>query len=236
MYIDWTYIVLVLPAVIFSLIASLKVNSTFKKYSTVMSQNRVTGSDAVNAVLRHNGVSGITIDRVSGNLTDHFDPRDKSIHLSDGVYGSSSVAAIGVAAHEAGHAVQHAVGYAPIKIRSAIVSVTNVASSVGSILIPLGIVLCYAGSNAAWLAYLGVILYSSCLLFQLITLPTEFNASRRAMVALEETGTLNDTELKQAKKVLSAAAMTYVAALAVSAMTVFRFLIIIAGANKNSRD
>ncbi len=234
-YIDWYYIALVLPAVLFSLIASVKVNTTFKKYSNVFSKKGVTASEAANIVLRNGGAVGVGIERVGGNLTDHYDPRNKSIRLSDNVYDSRSVAAIGVAAHEAGHAVQHATEYSFFKLRASIVSLTNITSSIGMILIPIGILLCYLGENYAWVAYLGVILYSSCLVFQLVTLPTEFNASRRALVALGETGTLDSEELAKAKKVLSAAALTYVASLAVTAMTILRFLLIIAGASDRKR-
>lgn len=235
MYIDWYYIVLVLPAVLLSVIASMRVNSTFKKYSSVNARSGLTGHDAAVRVLSDGNAHGVSIDRISGNLTDNYNPSDKTIHLSQNVFDSSSVSAIGVAAHEAGHAVQHATGYSFFKLRSAIVPTTNLTSKIGAFLIPIGIILCYAGLDSAWVAYLGVILYSSCFVFQLVTLPTEFNASRRALKALEATGSLDSTELSQAKKVLSAAAMTYVAALAVSAMTILRFLLIIAGADNRRK-
>lgn len=235
MYIDWYYIVLVLPAVLLSVVASMRVNSTFKKYSSVIARSGLTGHDAALRVLYNGGANGVSIDGIAGNLTDNYNPSKKTIFLSQNVINSSSVSAIGVAAHEAGHAVQHATGYAFFKLRAAIVPVTNFASQIGAVLIPVGILLCYFGMDFAWIAYLGVILYSSCFVFQLVTLPTEFNASRRALKALEATGALDGTELSQAKKVLSAAAMTYVAALAVSAMTIFRFLLIIGNADRRRK-
>ncbi|MEG2118089.1 MAG: zinc metallopeptidase, partial [Clostridia bacterium] len=227
MYLDWYYVALVLPAVIFSMICSFMVNSTFKKYSKVISASGITGADAAKKILQSNGIYDVAIERVNGKLTDHFDPKAKVIRLSDSVYSSQSTAAIGVAAHEAGHAVQYAVQYAPMKLRSAVVPFTNFSSNIGMLLIVVGISLCYMGLKMQAIAYAGVILFSACALFQLITLPTEFNASRRALKALESTGIMSGTELNQSKKVLSAAAMTYIAALAVSIMTILRFVMII---------
>ena len=176
MYIDWTYIVLVLPAVIFSLAMSALVNSSFKKYSSVLSYRGVTAADAARRVLESNGVSGVTFERVAGNLTDHYDPRTNVIRLSDGVYSNTSVAAIGVACHEAGHAVQYAKGYAPIKFRAAIIPITNIGSKLSIPLIILGIALSYMGEIFTMIAYIGVALYGHRVLFQIATLPTEFNA------------------------------------------------------------
>ena len=211
-YIDWTYIVLVLPFVILSIVASAKVNSSFKKYSEVFSKRGLSASEAARRVLEGNGVSGVKIERVQGHLTDHFDPRTNVIRLSENVHDSSSVAAIGVACHEAGHAIQHAKGYIPVKIRTAIVPVTNFGSKLSIPLIFIGIALSYLGEVYSYIAYIGVALFGLCVIFQLVTLPVEFNASRRALKALSSYRLLDQTELFGAKKVLSAAAMTYVAA------------------------
>lgn len=231
-YIDWTYIVLVLPFMILSLVASAKVNSSFKKYSEVHSKRGLSAVDAARRVLQANGVTDVAIEQVSGHLTDHFDPKDNVIRLSDSVYGSTSVAAIGVACHEAGHAVQHAVGYVPVKVRTAIVPITNIGSKLSIPLIFIGIALSYLGEFYSYIAYVGVALFSLCVIFQLVTLPTEFNASRRAIKALSENGILDEQELKGAKKVLSAAAMTYVAALAVAVMQLLRLLIIVGNSRR----
>lgn len=233
MYIDMTYIILVLPAVIFSIWASSRVNSTYKKYSKINSKRQITGAEAARYVLNSNGVYDVNIEHVSGNLTDHYDPRSKIIRLSDSVYNSTSAAAIGVAAHEAGHALQYAEGYAPIKIRSAIIPVTNITSRLAMPLILIGLI--FYGSAATFLAYVGIGCFMFSTLFQLITLPTEFNASRRALNAIEQNGILYDDEIPGAKRVLSAAAMTYVAALAVSVTQLLRLLLIINGRNSRRR-
>ena len=231
-YIDWTYIVLVLPFMILSLVARAKVNSSFKRYSEEHSKRGLSAVDAARRVLQANGVTDVAIEQVSGHLTDHFDPKANVIRLSDSVYGSTSVAAIGVACHEAGHAVQHAVGYVPVKIRTAIVPITNIGSKLSIPLIFIGIALSYLGEFYSYIAYVGVALFSLCVIFQLVTLPTEFNASRRAIKALSENGILDEQELKGAKKVLSAAAMTYVAALAVAVMQLLRLLIIVGNSRR----
>ena len=227
MYFDWTYIILVLPFVILSMIASARVNASFKKYSEVFSRRGLTAHEAALRVLQDNGVSDVRIERVQGHLTDHFDPRKNVIRLSENVHDSSSVAAIGVACHEAGHAVQHAKGYIPVKIRTAIVPITNIGSKLSIPLIFVGIALSYLGEMYSMIAYIGVALFSLCVIFQLVTLPTEFNASRRAIHALSSSGILDETELNGAKKVLSAAAMTYVAALAVTVMQLLRLLLLV---------
>ena len=227
---DYWYIVLVMPAVILSLIASVRVNSTFKQYSRVRSQRGITGAEAARRVLDSNGLYSVKIERVRGNLTDHFNPKNNTIYLSDSVHDSPSTAAIGVAAHEAGHAVQHAVGYTPIKIRAAIIPVTNFASRLSLPLILLGLLLSASGLIA--LAYLGVACFAMSTVFQLVTLPTEFNASRRALDAISSSGILSRDELGGAKRVLSAAAMTYVAALAVSLMQLLRLLLIVGGSSR----
>ena len=224
MFFDWYYIALVLPAVIFSLWASARVNSTFRKYSEQRIISHMTGSDAARMILDYNGLNNVRIERVSGNLTDHYDPRSGVIRLSDAVYQGSTSAAVGVAAHECGHAIQHAKGYFPLKIRNAIVPVTNIGSRLSMPLILIGILVSYTSSSYISIAYLGVACFSLCAIFQLVTLPTEYNASRRAVKALEYSGRLTSDELRGAKKVLSAAALTYVAALAVSLMQLFYLL------------
>lgn len=226
-YIDWLYIVLVLPAILFSLYASFKVNSTFDKYARTVSRRRMTGSEAARRVLNANGLSQVSIERVSGKLTDHYDPKANVIRLSESTYDNCSTAAIGVAAHEAGHAVQHATGYFPIKIRSAIVPITNIGSKLSIPLILIGILLSAYGAQYSVIAYIGVACFGLVALFQLVTLPTEFNASRRALEAIEACGLLDSDELVQTKKVLSAAAMTYVAALAVSLMQLLRLFLMV---------
>lgn len=232
-YVDWYYLVLVLPALIFSLIASARVNSTFQKYSQRSTLRGMTGADAARAVLAANGVSGVRIERVAGDLTDHYDPKTNVIRLSDSVYGLSTPAAVGVAAHEAGHAVQYAQNYAPIKLRAAIVKVTNIGSRLSVPLIVLGLLLMSVQSLAAfseffyYVAVFGVLCFGLCVVFQLLTLPTEFNASRRALRAIEGSNLLTQEEQRGAKKVLSAAAMTYVAALAVSVTQFLRLLMIV---------
>lgn len=230
MFIDWTYIVLVLPAVIFAMICSARVQSTFKKYSSVPTASGMTGAQAAQAVLDANGVTGVRIEHVPGNLTDHYDPRSNVIRLSDNVINGTSAAAVGVAAHEAGHAVQHAVGYFPIKIRNAIIPITNIGSKLAIPLFLIGLVLTYYGQQYVWIAYAGLICYAACLLFQLVTLPTEFNASSRALAAIRSSGRFDVQEVSASKKVLSAAAMTYVASLAVTLMTFLRLLVLLSGA------
>ena len=227
--IDWTYIVLVLPAILFSLWASWSVNSTFKKYSGQLSLRRVTGAQAAERVLRHNGVTGVRIERVSGNLTDHYDPRTNVIRLSDSVYASTSTAAIGVACHEAGHAVQYARHYAPIKLRAAIIPITNIGSRLAMPLILIGMLFTFMGSLSTTLVYLGIACFGLSLVFQLVTLPVEFNASRRAMAAIEESGILTEDEQRGAKNTLRAAAMTYVAATAVALAQLIRLIAIFGG-------
>ena len=223
---DWTYLVLILPCMIFSLIASSRVNSTFKKYSTQYSQRRLTGAEAARRVLAHNGVSGVRIERVSGNLTDHYDPRTNVIRLSDNVYDSTSTAAIGVAAHEAGHAVQYAKDYAPIKLRAAIIPLTNFGSRLAMPLILAGILLTFLGELSTVLVYLGIAAFGLSFVFQLITLPVEFNASRRAVRAIEDAQLLTAEEQRGAEKTLRAAAMTYVAATAVALAQLLRLIML----------
>ena len=231
---DWTYLILVLPCMIISLIASSRVNSTFQKYSTQYSQRRLTGAEAARRVLAHNGVTGVRIERVAGNLTDHYDPRTNVIRLSDSVYTSTSTAAIGVAAHEAGHAVQYAKDYAPIKFRAAIIPLTNFGSKLAMPLILAGILLTFLGSFSTMLVYLGIAAFGLSFLFQLITLPVEFNASRRAIRAIEDAQLLTLEEQKGAEKTLKAAAMTYVAATAVALAQLLRLIMLFG--NRRRRD
>jgi len=226
---DWTYLVLVLPCIILSMLASSSVNSTFKRYSSVLSSRRITGADAAQRVLHANGVRGVQIQRVSGNLTDHYDPRTNVIRLSDSVYNSTSVAAIGVACHEAGHAVQYAQNYGPIKLRAAIIPITNIGSKLAMPLILLGIVLSFLGNFSYALVYLGIAAFGLSLVFQLVTLPVEFNASRRAIQAIEDGNILTDEELRGARKTLKAAAMTYVAATAVALAQLLRLIVLFGG-------
>lgn len=232
---DWTYIVLVLPCVLLSLWASANVNGTFKKYSTQFSCRGITGAEAASRVLSANGVRGVRIERISGSLTDHYDPTTNVIRLSDSVYGSTSTAAIGVACHEAGHAVQYAENYAPIKLRSAVIPMTNFGSKLAMPLIMLGLLLSYAGSASYFLVYLGIACFGLSLVFQLITLPVEFDASRRALASIEQTGILTDEERRGARKTLTAAALTYVAATATALAQLLRLLILFGGRDNRRR-
>ena len=232
---DITYLFLVLPCIIISLWASMNVKSTFNKYSQVFSSRRITGSDAAKRVLQANGISNVRVERISGHLTDHFDPRTNVIRLSEHVFDSTSIAAIGVACHEAGHAVQHATQYAPIKLRTAIIPVTNIGSRLAMPLILVGILLSYLGNFSYTLVYIGIVCFALTLLFELITLPVELNASNRAIRAIDEYGMLNTAEIKGAKKTLQAAALTYIAAAAVTLAQLLR-LILLFGGRRRSRD
>ena len=227
--IDLTYIVLVLPAVIFAMWAQVNVKTTFAKYSKVQNRRGMTGYDSARRILDANGLRSVAIARVQGELTDHYNPSDNTIYLSDSVYSATTAAAVGVAAHEAGHAVQHAVGYTPMKVRSAIIPVTQIGSNLAMPLVLLGIVLSFPT-----LAYIGVAAFGLSTLFQLVTLPVEFNASARAMEALSGAG-LGDDDLKSARKVLTAAALTYVAALAVSLANLLRLFIIVSRNDRKRR-
>ncbi len=231
--IDWTYLVLVLPVMILSLIASARVNSTFNRYSTQLSSRRITGAQAAQRVLLANGVTGVRIERVSGNLTDHFDPKTNVIRLSDKVYDSPSTAAIGVACHEAGHAVQYAQNYGPIKLRAAIIPATNIGSKLAMPLILIGILLTSLSEFSTILIYLGIACFSLSLIFQLVTLPVEFNASRRAMTTIDSLNILTEEEQVGAKKTLRAAAMTYVMATLAALSQVLRLLVIFGRRRKN---
>lgn len=220
LFYDSTYILVILGFILASF-ASMGVQNAFGKYSKVHSYRHYTGMDAARKILDDNGLYHISVEHVRGNLNDHYDPKANVIRLSDATYSSDSVAAIGVAAHEAGHAVQHAVGYAPIRVRNAIVPAVNICSQLSMPLFLLGIII-----GAAGLANLGIILFSAALVFQVVTLPVEIDASRRAIKILNTSYMLDETELKGAKKVLTAAAMTYVAAVLSSALQLLRLVLI----------
>ncbi len=233
---DWTYLVLVLPCILLSLWASSNVNSTFRRYSQQISRRRITGADAAQRVLSASGVSGVRIERISGNLTDHYDPKTNVIRLSDSVYNSTSVASIGVACHEAGHAVQYAQNYAPIKLRAAVIPITNFGSKLAMPLILIGLLLAAFADLSYTLVYLGIACFGLSLVFQLITLPVEFNASRRAMQAIENSNILSEDEQKGARRTLRAAAMTYVAATAVALAQLLRLLVLFGGRSRRRND
>jgi Zn-dependent membrane protease YugP len=226
--IDMTYIIYVLPALLLSLWASFNVKTTFAKYSKVASEYGMTGRDAARLILDANGLHHVQVTHVQGELTDHFDPKANVIRLSDATYNAATAAAVGVAAHEAGHAVQYAQGYGPMKLRSAIIPATNIGSKLSIPLVLLGIVF-----SAPSIAYIGVILFSLSVVFQLVTLPVEFNASRRALAAIRDSGRVSDEGQQAAKKVLTAAALTYVAALAVALGNLLRLITL---ANRSRRD
>ncbi len=227
MFFDMTYLYLVLPAVILAIWASARVKSTFKKYDRQFSASHITGAQAAQRVLYANGLTNVRVERIEGNLTDNYDPRDNVIRLSRPVYDSTSTAAIGVACHEAGHALQYAQGYAPIKFRAAIIPVTNIGSKLAMPLIIIGLIMSYYASSLITVAYAGIVFFAVCVAFQIVTLPVEFNASHRALLAIEGQGMLTEEELAGSRKVLNAAALTYVAALAVSLAQLLRFLLLV---------
>lgn len=224
--IDMSYVILVLPCILLSLWASSNVNSTFKKYSSQFSRRGLTGAEAARRVLSAHGVGNVRIERVSGNLTDHYDPRTNVIRLSDNVYGNTSTAAIGVACHEAGHAVQYAQGYAPIRLRAAIIPVTNFGSRLAMPLILIGLLLAAFGNLSVILIDLGIACFGLSLVFQLVTLPVEFNASNRALRAIADSNLLTEDEQAGARKTLRAAALTYVAATAVAFAQLLRLILL----------
>ncbi|MBQ7769191.1 MAG: zinc metallopeptidase [Oscillospiraceae bacterium] len=230
---DWTYLYIVLPCLLLSLWASSSVNSTFKRYSKQLSSRGITGRDAAICVLEAHGITNVRVERIAGNLTDHFDPKTNVIRLSDNVYDSTSTAAIGVACHEAGHAVQYATEYFPMKVRAAIIPATNIGSRLAMPLILLGVLFGIGGSYSYTLVYAGIACFSLSLVFQLVTLPVEFNASRRAMQAIAGRDILTLQEQKGARKTLTAAAMTYVAAVAVAAAQLLRLILIFGGRRRN---
>ncbi|GHV34826.1 zinc metallopeptidase [Clostridia bacterium] len=230
-YMDYWYVVLVIPAIIFAMIAQATVSGRFNRYSAIRTARGLSGAQAAAEVLRAHGVSGVKIEPAAGKMTDHYDPRDNTIRLSQGVYDSVSVAAVGIAAHEAGHAVQYAQGYSPIKFRQAIIPVTQIGSTLSLPLILIGLFLTSQLGDMLFLA--GVLFFALATVFQLLTLPVEFDASRRAMDTLGNLRVLDEEELRGAKQVLGAAAMTYVAALAVSLAQLVRLLLIFGGRRRD---
>ncbi len=232
MYFDITYIILVLPAVIFSLWASAKVNGTYRKYKNLGTSSGMTGAQAARLILDRNGLRNVRIMKIDGQLTDHYDPRNRTISLSQDIHDGSSAVAVGIAAHEVGHAIQHAESYTPLKIRNAIIPVTSIGSQLSIPLVLLGLFLSRVSQDFILLAYGGIALFGLVVVFQLLTLPTEFNASSRALAKIGEYGILREDETKPVKKVLSAAAITYVAALAVSLVQLLRLLLIVSGGRR----
>ena len=228
MYFDPYYILVILGAIL-CLIASARVKTTFNKYSKIRSMSGITGAEAAERILHNAGIYDVTVQRMSGNLTDHYDPRDKTLKLSDSVFNQTSVAAIGVAAHECGHAIQHQNQYIPLRLRSAIVPVANFGSAISWPIILIGALLV----NSQALINLGIILFSLVVAFQLITLPVEFNASARAVQILDDTGILYGDEIKQTKKVLNAAALTYVAGAAATILQLIRLIFLFGGRNRD---
>ena len=230
MYFDPTYF-LVLIGVVLSLIAQGRVKSTFAKYSQIRNMRGITGAEAAERVLHGAGIYDVRIERVAGNLTDHYDPRSKVLRLSDTVYGSASVAAVGVAAHECGHAIQHAKGYTPIKIRSAIVPIANFGSQIAWPLILIGLL--FNSNTSSLLINLGILAFSMAVIFHLVTLPVEYNASNRAIRVIADSGMMQGEEIQGAKKVLNAAALTYVASAATAILQLLRILLLTGGRRRN---
>ena len=227
-YFDPTY-VLVLIGVILSMIASAKLNSTYSRYSRVGSRCGMTGAEAARQLLARQGIYDVQVRRVAGNLTDHYDPRTKTVNLSDSVYGATSIAAIGVAAHECGHAMQDAEGYSPLRLRSSLVPVANLGSQLCWPLIIIGLLM----GGSPLLIKIGILLFSMAVLFQLVTLPVEYNASHRAVTLLDETGILAGQEVGQTRQVLNAAALTYVAAAAGAILQLLRLLLLFGNRRDN---
>ena len=227
-YFDRT-IILLLPALLLAMWAQANVSRTFGKYSKIYNHNGYSGADVARRILDMNGLYQVKIERVAGNLTDHFDPKSNVVRLSEATYSSTSVGAIGVAAHEVGHAVQHAVGYTPIKIRNGIDPFVNVCYGLSMPILLIGVIFAGAGGIFPVLIDVGIILFSATVLFQLITLPVEFNASRRALVTLENQKIMNQEEISGARAVLKAAALTYVAAALTSIMSLLRLIVLFGG-------
>lgn len=224
-FFDPTYVLVFVGAVL-AMWASARVKSTYSKYSKVRSMTGMTGAEAAKKLLKSQGIYDVTVREVKGNLTDHYDPRSKTVNLSESVYGSASVAAVSVAAHECGHAIQDQVGYVPLKLRAAIVPVANIGSQAAWPLILIGV---FIGGMGSPLVSIGILLFSIAVIFQLVTLPVEFNASHRAVVLLDQVGILSGDEVGQTRKVLNAAALTYVASLAASVLQLLRLVILFGG-------
>jgi Zn-dependent membrane protease YugP len=223
---DPMYLLVIIMAVV-CMIASYRVNSVYKRYNRIRSMSGMTGAQVAIEILRRNGVNDVSVQHVAGNLTDHYDPRTRVVNLSDATYGSNSVAAIGVAAHECGHVMQHQTGYLPLQIRSTLVPAANIGSKAGVPIIILGMILSFSP-----LITIGIVVFSLAVLFQLVTLPVEFDASHRALVMLEEYGILGPEEVDDSRKVLSAAAMTYVASAAAAVVQLLRLVLL----NNRRRD
>lgn len=224
---DWTYF-LVLAGALLSMLASSHVTSTYKRYAKIRTAANMTGAQVAELILRNNGVTDVQVRHVQGQLTDHYDPASRVVNLSDAVYGSTSVAAVGVAAHECGHVMQHQTGYTPLKIRTSLVPIANIGSNVGIWIVMLGLILGLSGT----LVNIGILLFSFGVLFQIVTLPVEFDASRRALAMLENYGVLGTQEVGQSREVLKAAALTYVASAAASVLSLLR-LIMLTGRRRN---
>lgn len=227
---DPTYLLVVIGAVI-CLIASARVKSTFNKYAQYRSMSGMTGAQAAERILRAAGIYDVSVQHISGQLTDHYHPGKKTLNLSDSVYNSTSVAAIGVAAHECGHAIQHQQGYLPLTLRTAIVPVANIGSSLSWPLILIGLL--FSRDTGTLLINLGILCFSFAVLFQLVTLPVEFNASSRALALLGEQGILSESELPYTRKVLKAAALTYVASAAAALLQLLRLLLLFGGRRRD---
>lgn len=227
-YFNFSYIWVLIPAMILSMYAQSKVSSTFNKYSKVSNSRGYTGADVARQLLMSAGITDVRVERIAGNLTDHYDPRTKTLRLSDSVYGSNSISAVGVAAHETGHAIQDATGYAFLRLRSALVPISNIGSSLSMPLIMLGVLFGAGSANSGFggmMIQLGIVFFALAVVFTIVTLPVEFNASSRAINMLEETGYLSYEEVQPAKKVLSAAALTYVAATATAVASLLRLVL-----------
>lgn len=219
---DLTQVLLIVIPFVFCLITQGLVKSRYSRYSKIGNSRNLTGAQAAYELLRSQGITNVRIEQVAGSLTDHYDPKANAIRLSEGVYNSTSIAAVGIACHEAGHACQYQQNYFPMKIRAIVIPVANIGSSIGLPLCILGIIF----TSFSFLFYIGIVLYSAVFIFQLATLPVEFNASSRALNSIKQIGLLNEDEYSGAKKVLSAAALTYVAAMASSLLTLIRLLLI----------
>lgn len=221
MFFDQYYLILVVPTLLFSLIAQFMVKTTFSKYSKIQNKRNLTGSEVAKNLMRINSISDVKIEEVAGSLSDHYDPSTKTLRLSQSVYDESSIAAVGVAAHEAGHAIQHSVSYSPLALRSYLVPVANIGSAAGPYVALAGLFF-----RMPFLLNLGIILFSGAVLFYLVTLPVEFNASNRAIALLKNNGILSEKELAGVKKVLTAAALTYVASALTAVASLFRLLLL----------
>ena len=234
MFYDVTFL-LIVPFLIFSLFAQSQVKSAYNRYSKVTNKKRVTGEQVARQLLTKSGITDVTVEKVKGQLTDHYDPRAKEVRLSDGIHGSTSIAALAVAAHEVGHAIQHNSNYAPLNLRSAILPVAQLGSNAGIWMFMLGMMLTFMtdGPMATQVMFIGIIFFSAAVSFQLITLPVEFNASKRAIALLQGNKFLEDDEIQPAKSVLNAAALTYIAAAAMAVAQLLRFVLIFANSRRN---